>query len=97
MGIGAPKSPVLTLIHKKMVDLIEYIVKGIVSNPDQVSVKEEKGEGEENEGLTIYMISVSEEDKGVLIGKKGHTINAIRDIVKIKAIKENKKVYLKVE
>jgi len=43
-------------------------------------------------GLTILTIDVAEEDKGILIGRKGRTINAIRDLVTISAIRLDKRV-----
>ena len=71
-----------------MEDLILYIVKALVKNPDQVTVTE----GEEQDGVTTYNLTVAEEDKGYVIGKQGKVAKAIRAIVKTAAIKENKKV-----
>ena len=73
-----------------MEDLILYIVKALVKNPDQVTVTE----GEEQDGVTTYNLTVAEEDKGYVIGKQGKVAKAIRAIVKTAAIKENKKVRL---
>ncbi len=71
-----------------MEELILYIVKALVKNPDQVTVVE----GEEQDGVTTYNLTVAEEDKGYVIGKQGKVAKAIRAIVKTAAIKENKKV-----
>ncbi|MBP3300869.1 MAG: KH domain-containing protein [Clostridia bacterium] len=71
-----------------MEDLILYIVKALVKNPDQVSVTE----GAEQDGVITYNLTVAEEDKGYVIGKQGKVAKAIRAIVKTAAIKENKKV-----
>lgn len=78
-----------------MKELLEYIVKSIVNNPDAVSVSER--ESVDFAGLTIYTISVAQEDKGVLIGRKGRTINAIRDLATIAAIRLQKRVKVFVE
>ena len=43
-------------------------------------------------GLTILSVDVSEEDKGIVIGRKGRTINAIRDLITINAIRNNRRV-----
>ena len=43
-------------------------------------------------GLTILTISVAEGDIGIVIGKRGRTINAIRDIISINAIRSKKRV-----
>ncbi len=71
-----------------MEELILYIVKALVKNPDQVSVTL----GEEQDGVTTYNLTVAEEDKGYVIGKQGKVAKAIRAIVKTAAIKDNKKV-----
>lgn len=73
-----------------MKELLEHIVKSIVNNPDEVSVDER--EGIDFPGLTILTIDVAEEDKGVVIGRKGRTINAIRDLVTINAIRNDRRV-----
>lgn len=73
-----------------MKELLEHIVKAIVNNPDEVSVDEK--ESIDFPGLIILTIDVSEADKGVIIGRKGRTINSIRDIITISAIRNNKRV-----
>lgn len=71
-----------------MEDLILYIVKALVKNPDAVTVTL----GDEQDGVTTYNLTVAEEDKGYVIGKQGKVAKAIRAIVKTAAIKEDKKV-----
>jgi hypothetical protein len=73
-----------------MKELLEHIVKSIVNNPEAVSVEER--ESVDFPGLTILSIEVAEEDKGIVIGRKGRTINSIRDIVTISAIRNDKRV-----
>jgi hypothetical protein len=73
-----------------MKELLEHIVKSIVNNPDEVSVEER--ESVDFPGLTILSIEVAEEDKGIVIGRKGRTINSIRDIITISAIRNDKRV-----
>lgn len=69
-----------------MKDLLLYIVTQLVDDPSQVEVQEESlGEG--NVRLTL---KVAATDMGKVIGKSGKTIRSIRDVVKIKAVKENK-------
>jgi uncharacterized protein len=70
-----------------MKDLLETIIKEIVDTPDQVKIEEI----EEN-GITSFMITVAPEDMGKVIGKGGKIIKAIRNIMKIKAIKEQKRI-----
>jgi predicted RNA-binding protein YlqC (UPF0109 family) len=73
-----------------MKELLEHIVKAIVNNPDEVSVEER--ESIDFPGLTILTIDVAEEDKGVVIGRKGRTINSIRDLITINAIRNDRRV-----
>lgn len=73
-----------------MKELLEYIVKSIVNSPNAVEVEEK--ESVDFPGLTILTIDVAEEDKGVVIGRKGRTINAIRDLITINAIRTNRRV-----
>lgn len=73
-----------------MKELLEHIIKSIVNYPDDVSIDER--ESVDFPGLTILTIDVNENDKGVIIGRKGRTINSIRDIITISAIRSNKRV-----
>ena len=77
-----------------MEELLNLILSRIVNNPDQVSV-EEKSDPEDPTFVT-YLISAADEDKGIIIGKGGHTISAIRDVLSIKAVQEKKKVRLEI-
>ena len=58
-----------------MNDLIEYIAKSLVDDPDGVSVKclDEKAQS--------YELYVTANDRGKVIGRKGRTANAIRTIL----------------
>lgn len=73
-----------------MKELLEHIVQAIVNNPEEVSVEEK--ESVDFPGLTILTVDVAEEDKGIVIGRRGRTINAIRDLVTINAIRNDKRV-----
>ena len=73
-----------------MKELLEHIIKSIVNYPDDISIDER--ESIDFPGLTILTIDVNENDKGVIIGRKGRTINSIRDIITISAIRNNKRV-----
>lgn len=67
-----------------MKDFLQYLVKNIVSQPDKVVVEELNEMGFEN----LYL-SVAPEDMGKVIGKEGRIIRALRDLVRILAIKSN--------
>lgn len=59
-----------------MRELIEYIVKSIVDEPDEVVVSEV------DEGHTIvYRVAVAETDLGQVIGRRGRVANALRTLV----------------
>jgi uncharacterized protein len=73
-----------------MKELLEHIVKSIVNNPEEVKIDER--ESVDFPGLTILTIDVEESDKGVVIGRRGRTINAIRDLITINAIRNDKRV-----
>ncbi len=72
-----------------MKDILKYIVTAIVEKEDQVEISE----SEEN-GVINLVISVAPEEMGRIIGKNGKVIKAIRNIMKIPAMKNNKKVFV---
>jgi uncharacterized protein len=72
-----------------MKDIVEFIVKQFVSNPDAVEVTEQSQDGYLN-----ILLKVAPEDMGLTIGKSGQTIKAIRRLLTIKAISENMRVNL---
>ena len=70
-----------------MDDLLVYIAKELVSNPDEVNVKKtERG------NTVIFELSVAPEDTGKIIGKNGKRAQAIRSIMKAKYLKNGKRV-----
>lgn len=72
-------------------DLVEYIVKSIVDNPDQVSVSQF------DEGGTIMIeVSVAESDMGRVIGRGGSVVTSIRSLVQVLAAKQGKRVSLEI-
>lgn len=75
-----------------MQDMLLYIIKGIVTVPDQVKVEETVDET----GTTNYVISVDPTDVGRLIGKEGKVIKAIRTIMRVIAIQKGVHVRISV-
>ena len=59
-----------------MQGFVEYVVKGLVSHPDEVTVTPVA-----REGTTIYEVRMNPEDVGKVIGRQGMTINAIRSLL----------------
>lgn len=70
-----------------MKEVLETVVKSLVSNQDAVSVKEIEGEQS-----IIFEVRVEESDMGKVIGKEGRVAKAIRTIIKALAAKEGKRV-----
>ena len=59
-----------------MKELIEYMAKALVDDPDQVQVEEIEGTS-----ATIYELRVAPEDMGRVIGKQGRVANAMRTLL----------------
>jgi uncharacterized protein len=72
-----------------MKNLLEFILIHLVDNPEEVKI-----EITEDDRGTTYLIHVHPDDMGKVIGKKGSVINAIRNIAKIRAIKEGIRPYI---
>lgn len=70
-----------------MKELVEFIVKSLVENPDSVEISETQGET-----VTIIEVRVAETDMGKVIGKEGRIANAIRTVAKAAGGKEQKRV-----
>ncbi|KGF04833.1 KH domain-containing protein [Anaerococcus lactolyticus] len=74
-----------------MKELVELIVKELVTDKEAVEIVENREGSEVN-----ILIKVAEEDKGRVIGVRGNIINSIRTIARSAAIKENVKVNIKI-
>lgn len=74
-----------------MKELVEYIAKSLVDNPDAVTVNEIDGETS-----IILELKVASEDVGKVIGKQGRIAKAIRTVVKAAAVKQNKRVLVEI-
>jgi predicted RNA-binding protein YlqC (UPF0109 family) len=72
-------------------DLIEFIAKSLVDNPDQVTIREVEGERS-----TILELSVAEDDLGKVIGRSGRTARAMRTVLSAAAAKADKRAVLEI-
>jgi predicted RNA-binding protein YlqC (UPF0109 family) len=72
-------------------ELIEYIAKALVDNPDQVKVSEIEGEK-----TSVIELSVSKDDLGKVIGKQGRTARAMRTILSAASTKVKKRAVLEI-
>lgn len=75
-----------------MKKLLEFLIKSIVEKPKKVKIEEE-----EKEGFLEYSVEVDPEDMKIVIGKNGQTIRAIRTLARTKAIKQGKRVNVKLQ
>lgn len=75
-----------------MKQLVEFITKSLVEKPDAVGVQEENGA----DGVVIKL-KVASEDLGRIIGQKGQTIKAIRQLLTAAAVKTKTRVSLIVQ
>lgn len=71
-----------------MKELLEYLARELVDEPDEVSVEE----FEEDDGTLVLELTVAEDDYGKVIGRGGRTANALRLVVKAAAVKEDRRV-----
>ncbi len=74
-----------------MKDTLLFIVSAIVDNKDGVKVEEEQVDG-----VTNLVITVDKEDMGKIIGKTGKVIRSIRNVMKIKAMKQNARINISI-
>ena len=72
-------------------DLIEFIAKSLVDNPDSVSVSEIEGEQ-----TCVIELKVAKEDLGKVIGKQGRTARAMRTILGAASTKIRKRSVLEI-
>ncbi len=76
------------MLHK---ELVEFIAKSLVDNPDSVSVREVEGEQ-----TSVLELAVAKEDLGKVIGKQGRTARAIRTLLSAVSAKAKKRVVLEI-
>jgi len=72
-----------------MKELLEYMLKNILEKDFTVTEEDENG-------FIVYKVTASQDEIGKIIGKGGKTINALKNILKIRAIKEDKKIDIQV-
>jgi predicted RNA-binding protein YlqC (UPF0109 family) len=74
-----------------MKELVQFLARQLVNNPDAVEVKEVHGDT-----ASVLELRVAKEDLGRVIGKQGRTVNSIRTILKAVASRTNRKVILEI-
>jgi len=74
-----------------MKELVQYLARYLVNNPDAVEVKETQGDT-----ASVLELKVAQEDLGRIIGKQGRTAKSIRTILNAAASRTNRKVVLEI-
>lgn len=77
--------------ESRLIELVGYLVQGIVTHPDEVEVEEFF----DNIG-TVYGVRVHPDDVGRVIGKEGRVANALRHLVKAAATKTGQHVTVEI-
>ena len=74
-----------------MRDLVEYVAKTLVNDPESVKVTEEALDGN-----LLLRVEVAEDDKGRIIGKQGRVAQAMRTLLRVAAVKQGIRVVLEI-
>lgn len=74
-----------------MKDLISYIAKALVDNPEEVTVSEVEGKQ-----TSVLELKVAKEDLGKVIGRQGRTARAMRTILSAASAKIKKRTVLEI-
>lgn len=72
-------------------EFVEYVVKALVENPDEVKV-----ERRVDEMGVLITLDVAAEDMGKIIGRDGATAKALRTLLRVVGMKNNARVNLKI-
>lgn len=77
-----------------MQDLLITIAKGLVENPDSVTITED---APLEDGTIVFHLHVAESDMGRVIGKQGRIAKSIRTVMRAAANRQNKKVAVEID
>jgi hypothetical protein len=73
------------------VDLVTYVAKSLVDDPDAVSV-----EVHDEDGGQVIELTVAEDDMGKVIGRNGSVAKALRTLLKVVATREGQSISLEI-
>lgn len=74
-----------------MKELLTYIVRNLVDNPDEVSVTEREADSD-----TVFEVRVADGDMGKVIGRQGRIVKEIRILMKAVAQRKGRKVSVEI-
>ena len=75
-----------------MKELVEYIAKNLVDDPESVKVEETQ----EEQGFVSVTLEVSPQDKGKVIGRQGRVAKSMRTLLRVIAVKDDVRVNLEI-
>jgi hypothetical protein len=73
------------------VELVEYVAKSLVDDPDAVRV-----EVHEEDGAQVIELTVAEDDMGKVIGRNGSVAKALRTLLKVVSAREGQAITLEI-
>ena len=73
-------------------EFLEYVVKALVDNPDDVAVNRSV-----DEMGVLLTLKINQADMGKIIGRGGNTAKAIRTLLRVVGLKNRSRVNLKIE
>jgi predicted RNA-binding protein YlqC (UPF0109 family) len=74
-----------------LAELVEYLARQLVDDPDAVRVEEE-----ESEGAIVLRLHVAQDDIGKVIGRQGRVARALRAVVRAGAARQRQRVLLEI-
>ena len=77
-----------------MKELLASIAKGLVDEPDKVTVEVD---GINDEGVVVYHLHVAPDDMGRVIGKQGRIAKAIRTVMRATANRSDTKILVEID
>ena len=77
-----------------MEELLVAITRGLVDQPDAVTVEVDQPD---EEGVIVYHLHVAESDMGRVIGKQGRIAKEIRSVMRSAANRENKRISVEID
>jgi predicted RNA-binding protein YlqC (UPF0109 family) len=74
-----------------VVEIVEYLARRLVDEPDAVRVEEVERDGE-----TVIQLTVAKDDVGKVIGRQGRIARALRSVVRASAARSHRRVMLEI-
>ena len=88
---GAGRNSDSSVWDSSLKDLVDFLARGLVDQPEQVEVEEI-----EEDGALVFELKVAEEDLGKVIGKQGRTAKALRTILSAASAKTGRRTILEI-